>query len=684
MPRGPDWLLGFGFQAKDRGLSKYLSDVTKQLEGLGSAMKDFQKINKQSAAGGGGSGGRRRAGADADRISKQVGKRGAAMSAHSMKSLSAEIDAVVSSVDKGLTHVGVTTTNISLTLHRHIEKLFEDIDDGSITSAESLGAIPEALLKIPLLSKDATQSLKAMNKAFKAGTLPPKALAKELGRVQRQVMKAVEASSGFTSDSKRTGQFAKFVDGLLNGGNQPWARTLKSATEGWDDFWEKLDKRPEKVFKKLKKARQSVKDTLNLPVGEAFSKFFSKTKSTSDDATASVKDLANTSKRRLKPVGDLFNKRFAVPATRMGKLFARKPLIDRLFGKKQQLVGTRRELGRVGDSVEDLEGLAEATKEASKSSDKSVAGVAEKMASAVSEAVSEPSSTEKIENSFKELVSKLHYDVAPLIADELAQLTNLFSIGRRGIVAETNQLENEVSASFSKMIDHGINRLPISLDEALLSARQKLEGFGKFMNEWVTGDYSKGFTKFRERITRSARTFDNLREKASSAFTNILLEKELFVQKFEQDFERLSSNVTASVGRISVVTEREFNQMESQLSTSYSHLENISRMGAEQQADAIRKASSQLSSFLAKQPGAIGGSTGGGASPVQGSASSSAVVDAINAMSNRLSEQIGKMGSGKSSPAGQISTKIAVSDDALKNVISGAVKTASGMKGKAR
>jgi hypothetical protein len=674
MPRGPDWLLGFGFQAKDRGLSKYLSDVTKQLEGLGSAMKDFQQINKQSARGSS-RGGRRRAGADVERISKQVGKRGSAMSTHSMGALAEEIDEIVSVVDKGLTRVKAETRDISLGLHKHIEKMFSEIEDGSITSAEALGALPNVLLKIPLLSKDAVRSLKDLNKQVKTGKIEPKKLAKELVRIQKQVMQAVEESSGYVSGKKKSGQFASFFDGLLHGGKQPWERTLKDATEGWDVFWEKIDKR----FKGVKKGRQAAKDALDLPVGEATLKGLFNLGRLSGRAIGSIKNLAKTSKRFLKPIGELFFKRFFKPSTQLGKQFARRTLTDRLFGKKQQLVGTRRELAAVGDSVEDFAGLATATEAAAKDSTKSVAGVAEKMANAATEAVADPNSTEKITASFKELVSKLHYDVAPLIADELAQLTNLFSHGRRSIVEETRQLDNEVSANFSNLIDHGINRLPTALDEALLASRHKLEGFGKFMSEWITGDYSAGFTKFRERITRSARTFDKLREKASSAFTNILLEKELFVKKFEDNFERLSSNVTASVGRISVVTESEFNQMESQLSASYSQLEKISRMGVEQQTDAIRRSFSQLRSLMAKQPGAIGAS---GASPAQGSMASSDIVDAINSMSAKLLEQLRKnVGTAAPAPAGALTGKLSVSGDDFKNMISGVAKMAKGRKG---
>ena len=636
MPRGPDWLLGFGFQAKDRGLSKYLSNVTKQLEGLGSAMKDFQQINKQSERGGGAGGyGDRRAGADVERLSKQVGKSSSAMPEHSMGALAEEIDEIVSVVDKGLTRVKAETLDISFGLHKHIEKMFSEIKDGSITSAEALGALPNVLLKILLLSKDAIRSLKDLDKQVKAGKIEPKKLAKELARVQKQVMKAVEESSGYEPGKKKSDQLRSFFDTLMHGGENPWERTLKGIDANFDEFLEKIDKGG-----KIKKIRDSIKDTMNLSVGEMFSKLFSKSKTTSEDATESIKELAIVSKRRLKPVADLFNKRFAVPSTKLGRLFARVPLFNRLFGKKQQLVSTRRELAAVGDSVAEFTGLVTATEAAAKDSTESVAGLAEKMASAATEAVADPNNTEKIEASFKELVSKLHYDVAPLISDELAQLTNLFSHGRRSIVEETRQLDNEVSANFSNLIDHGINRLPKALDEALLASRQKLEGFGKFMNEWIAGDYSTGFTKFRERITRSARTFDKLREKASSAFTDILSEKELFVQKFEENFERLSSNVTNSVGKISIVTESEFNQMESKLSASYSQLEKISRMGVEQQADVIRKSFAQMSSFLAKQSGAVGAGGGG----AQASMSSGDIVRAIRETGSKLLAAIKSLG----------------------------------------
>lgn len=652
MPRGPDWLLGFGFKAKDNGLVKYLQDAQKQLQGLNKAMKDFQKTSSgssgASAAGGG---------VDTSRLSKSLSRSSRTSMLRGMESLNKEVSTVLHNVDKGLEHVNRTGRDIGLVLHRNILKLFDDLDKGSLKTMSNLEQIPEVLLKIPLLTTKTSNSLRELHKTLVLNGDDHETMLRTMRRLRKEITKSVQEASGYEDIEKGVGgaysKVGEFLRGLTSSGDM-FKKTWESGVEGIEMFSSILDKRLPGVSKRLGKLAEFGEQS----VGEAVKKASARVKGLEESSIAAVKDFSSVFKKKLQPITDRFSKRFAVPITRLGKMFARVPLINRLFGKRQQLSGMRRDLDRIAKDTGEFNQVAEfnkahgteftaeqfeemlkgeqlelemrmadafeklstelpqAEEEAAEAAVKSAisamqgssgagGNIANQVAEAVSDAADRMDASGQIENSLKELVSKIHYDVTPAVADELGALVNVFAHGKNGIISETSQMERVVSTSFNNLMTHSIGRLPTALDEAFLSAKHHVENFGTFLNEWIGGAYSNSFTQFRERVTRSARVFDKLRERASSAFTNILLEKELFVQKFEDNFRRLSGDVGNSVSKISVVTEQEFRQMEADLRATYSNLGTISRAGVEQQSEAISRGFGKLGGTLSRVTGPI-------------------------------------------------------------------------------
>lgn len=642
MPRGPDWLLGFGFKAKDNGLGDQLKKYQKQFEGLAKSMKGFQK----SSRGGGRSAG---AGFDTESFSKSVKSSGSKSVLRGLESLNDEVSSVLQNVDKGLAHVNKTGRDIGLGLHKNIEKLFDEIESGAFKSAKSLDQIPEILTRIPLLTPKTIAALKKLHKELAVNKGDHKALTSTIKGLRKEIMKAVQESSGFEATEKKGG-FGQVLKAWTDGSDL-FAKTFDDAVKGADFVGEWFGKRFEKRFGYIFDKPGSLKGFVSAlgDMGEEIKGLSIRTAKW----VAKWTGLRGVFNKVLKPLGTFFLKKLSVPTLKLGKMFARVPLFDRLFGKKQKLKATRQEFDRIANDlgvVDDLaafnkskaaeftpEEFAEKLKgdqqelemrmaEASASvaddlskmsvsaaDDPTVAifeaiekakaapepdKAAEQLAEAIATATESDDSSTGISNAVSELISKLKYDVAPAVADELAAITNLFMHGRKNIGEEALSLNKVISDSFEKLKHAYIEPLARSVGDALLGAKQKVGEFSADLKNEIEGSVSESFTKLRERINRTARTFNNLTQKADEAFFNILLDKEDFVRQFEENFQRLSSNVGLSIHGIGKVTSEEFRQMESSLRTVYSNLSTISAEGVVKQTEAISRGFVDLASTL--------------------------------------------------------------------------------------
>lgn len=654
MPRGPDWLLGFGFKAKDNGLGAQLKKYQEQFEGLAKSVKNFQKSSK------GGSGGRRASGAgfDTEKLSKSVKGSSSKSVLNGLESLNTEVSSVLRNVDKGLAHVNQTGRDIGLSLHKNIEQLFDDIEKGAFKSAKNLEQIPAILAKIPLLAPKTVDALKKMHKELAKNKGDSEGLKKGIGGLRKEIMKAVKDSSGFESVDKKSG-LGQVLSAWTSSGDL-FAGTMEDAVKGMDFAGGKL----KKLFGTVLEFDKAYPLTLK-GVGAGLADLG---KGIKDISFGTAKWIAKWTGLRgvfnkvLKPIGTFFFKKLTVPATKLGKMFARVPLFDRIFGKKQKLKATRQELDRIGedlsftdeleafnkstgagasekDFAEKLAGdkqelderMSQAQELGSRDKAKAMASSAEDDPAAaifaameqveaqnapkqealaakieeVVEAAAKNADPNGIAEGVSELIYKLKYDVAPAIADELAAIMNLFMHGRKNISEEAVSLNKTISDSFEKIKHAYIEPLARSVGDALTTAKGYVTEFSASLKQEIEGSVSESFTKLRERINRSARTFSNLTKKADEAFFNILLDKEEFVQEFEANFERLADNVGLSIRKISGVTGHEFKEVESALSTMYSNLSTINAQGVVQQTEAISRGFVDLASTLDRITGPI-------------------------------------------------------------------------------
>jgi hypothetical protein len=637
MAKGPDWLLGFGFQVTDKKLLKYLGDVEDKFKSLSKNMKNF---NKSSSS---------KSGLDMSGFEKTFKARGRGSLTEGMSGLSKSVEDVVRRVDLGLQHVNKTGRDISLGLHRSIETLFEDIDKGAFKSAKNLEALPDILLQLPGISKEAETSLSKLFDGLQSGKATHADMVSTFKKLRKEIKKVVSDSSGFEEVTSRFDRAGREVTNLFNLLRPSTTDEIfKNAGEGLSMMFGAVADKAKKWHKErsAKKADKKAFDTKQIAD-------FNAEVNTLIGRLNALDDIGEPARiKNIRKVIFEYSKKLAPVSLKMGKMFVRVPLLTRLFGKKKDLVTQRMELGKISKETEGLEKFADSKRlpelsglkleeflSAQQSNSAQIELEGEKLVDAyfksIQDAASKVDAAAVVVPAAKDVAARAD-DVARVVAAALSpeaivekvekmspgkgitgplsdlfeqsekELPNVFYAIERSVADLWATLKNgtaieaamsgitKLKDTISDLMVHGISPMKTSMEEALLSAKAQIADFGEYFADWVTGAMSYNFDKFRERINRSARTFSNLKTKADDAFSEILKAKELFVQEFEANFEKLSNKVGGHVGQISLVTEEEFRKLESKLQASYSHMESLSRVGTEQQASAITRGFDKL------------------------------------------------------------------------------------------
>lgn len=670
--RGPDWLLGFGFTVKDKHLLTFLEQAETKFESLA---KTIKKLNKGSSSKSGG--------LDMSQFTEAVKPRGRGSLTSGLSGLDKSVSAVFKHVTSGLQHVNDTGRDISISLHRSILTLLDDVEKGSFKASKHLEELPAALMQIPGLSKDAESSLTKLFDDLESGKATHDDLVKTFKGLRKEIKGTVEDSSGV---ELLADNFERFHDTAVD----VFELLRPSSTE---EIFQKAGEGIGKILGGLKKSASQRAAEPDVEKKSSSEKRLEKYKETVDQVVNSMRAMGEidpTQMRNVKRMTTDFSKRFGPTALKLGRWYNRVPLVNKIFGKRRDLTAIRKELGKVTTEMSDWSDFKQFKEDKDKPElsfkdfleikktdvDQALIGAEDAFSTAVEklqkelaekgmpawESIYEPGQHEAaeqaqkimdwadqafspeeinkaiqdssagsrfdplaeifapdkatntgiadavssgIEDAVDELVLRLKYDSAPAIADELSSIMNLFTHGRKNISEEAVSLNKTIGDSFKKLKDEYIEPLARNVGDALLNAKGRISEFSAELKKEIEGSVSESFTKLRERINRSARTFGNLTKKSDEAFLNILLSKEEFVQEFEENFDRLADNVGLSVGKISTTTAHEFRQLEEALRTVYSNLSTINAEGVSRQTEAISRGFVDLASTLDRITGPI-------------------------------------------------------------------------------
>jgi hypothetical protein len=637
--RGPDWLLGFGFTVKDKHLLTFLDQAESKFDSLA---KTIKKLNKGSSGKSGG--------LDMSQFTEAVKPRGRGSLTSGLTNLDKSVSSIVKHVTTGLQHVNDTGRDISISLHRSILTLLDDVDAGAFKASKNLEELPAALMQIPGLSKDAESSLTKLFDELEAGKATHDDLVKTFKGLRKEIKKTVEDSSGVELLDDKLEKLhdtavdlfdilrPSSTDEIFKKAGEGLGKLLGALTQPADQK-ELVDKKTfdEKQLEKFKAAVDQVANSMR-----------------------SMGDIDPTQMRNVKRMTTDFSKRMATPATKLGKMFSRVPLINRLFGKKPDLKFIRQELGKVVKETQDWSDFDQFKDEKEQPGlpfqdfleikktdvDKALGDAEITLGDAISkmqkelsakgmpawESIYEPGPHEaaaqasKIEDwaeqAFdpKMLEKAMKYASGGTKLDPLSDIFDPANLQTPEVVDATEKVISDLWAklkdgtpiesavaglsklkvSFEDVVAHGISPFKENLDNALLSAKSQITDFGDYFYDWVHGQFSYSLDHFRERITRSAKSFDKLTDRSDIAFNNILLAQESFLLTFQGRFDKISEKVGNSVGKISIVTEHELRQMESGQRDFYSNMEEISRRGVEQQAAGVSRGYDAMEQGLRK------------------------------------------------------------------------------------
>lgn len=212
MPRAPDWLLGFGFSARDRGLTRYLDDMQQKLSSLAEGFSNVEASAR----------GLRASSTDLQKFSEAVKKievpepprmtertffrRDPKAAARVTPFDLSEVEDLQQVLRRTLKEVGLSSQKISSVMRRPVNAIaefFDEIEDGAIVSSDTLSMLIAAMEKLPKLPPRIVKKFSTIREELGRQAIGSEEAARRLSSYEEEIIKAAEETKQFGRLSKK-------------------------------------------------------------------------------------------------------------------------------------------------------------------------------------------------------------------------------------------------------------------------------------------------------------------------------------------------------------------------------------------------------------------------------------------------------------------------------------------------
>lgn len=579
MPRAPDWLLGFGFSARDRGLNRYLDAVQKKLSAVEEGFSAVEQSAKELR-------GRR---SDLQRFSEAV--KGMEIPelpqvwGNPKDPLDPEaVERSVRRISKDLERVAHVIEEVRKEAEREGLKLSEDLDDvferirGDAEEAEySLDDFVRSLKKIPTLSPRVVREVQKLSEAFRKGRISVETLAERISELRKVTGKAVEDS-------------------------EPLRRSLRRLSEATEDPEDRFDNLREAVLDWMEplspdEIRQNIATSvaaLSKLIGKAPS-FFKRARDKIikylDPVERSLERLYifdPEEKRRVRAVAESLQRKMGGVFQR---LFRRRPGAQAFKGVFEGLFGTKRERSRFLRDIDKLyKSLGEPLPEpemphegiiptevlerrmelAAKRIERGyaeISGRVKKGSRKITEEIEREDWGRLLGEGMERAIGKIP-EVVYAITSKIRDIIPVFSkagydAGTAMSVALQEQMDrlseemaSKVLAVRTRVLQEFFGNLQAEVKDRLGGIIGILERFGENVRDLSQGVLRRGMAEAEEGL-------EELSRKIALVFSDILAAKGEFVEKFVGNFRALPGKVGGSLEQLSRVGTQEFGELES-------------------------------------------------------------------------------------------------------------------------
>lgn len=542
MPRAPDWLLGFGFTARDRGLNRYLETIQKSLSSVEEGFSAVERSAKNLRA----------SRADIQRFSEaarsmevpempEFGNPHNPLDPEEIRGFGEEFRRIVQRIAPDFNRLREMAKKVGESTLREFDRIFGSIRHETEDTIDGFRDLITEIKRIPGVSPSLVRAVRSIEERFASKQITVAEVAGELEHLEDEVRRAVRAAEPFRramlrmeealrTPGERLGEFAKQFD--------EWSDAVAGLFE---------------------------------PISEAdIKRMFG----------AAVVGATKLVAWSLKSIF-----KWAKKAGPIGKHFAGKGFFEYLFGKKlerdkvkkdlyetakflreeERKASRREDLSRIGEMAfpEEVAGQIELlSKEAGKAA-KDIEGFAEdfdKAAENIQKA--DPS------RAFRKSFQKMARDIkkwSDSIEGDLGKIAGTFVLVRRVSSKQMKGLSEEMQASALKLrtiIAEDIGQIRVVVDEAFNSVQGRIDKFGDFIETFSAQKLRRNVGEFEGQFLRALEVFPFMKEEAEGAFRDILSSKEKLVSSVTDNFRQLASRVGDDIERMSVNVRQEFSEME--------------------------------------------------------------------------------------------------------------------------